>query len=96
MFTLLLFIFGCNQQQQPETKPGTATDASAEASTFKGDIKLDVRDSKADWAPYIRKKAPEGSPNVLFVLYDDTGFDYRARLDDIDSDTWTFGVSYRF
>ena len=29
-------------------------------------------------------------------LYDDTGFDYRARLDDIDSDTWTFGVSYRF
>lgn len=30
------------------------------------------------------------------ALYDDTGFDYRARLDDIDSDTWTFGVSYRF
>lgn len=29
-------------------------------------------------------------------LYDDTGFDYRARLDDIDSDTWTLGVSYRF
>lgn len=29
-------------------------------------------------------------------LYDDTGFDYRAKLDDIDSDTWTFGVSYRF
>jgi opacity protein-like surface antigen len=29
-------------------------------------------------------------------LYDDTGFDYRARLDDVDSDTWTFGVSYRF
>ncbi len=30
------------------------------------------------------------------ALYDDTGFDYRARLDDIDSDTWTFGVSYKF
>ena len=29
-------------------------------------------------------------------LYDDTGFDYRARLDDIDSDTWTFAVSYTF
>ena len=29
-------------------------------------------------------------------LYDDTGFDYRARLDDVDSDTWTLGVSYRF
>lgn len=36
----------------------------------------------------------------LFVdyvsLYDDTGFDYVARLDDIDSDTWTVGLSYRF
>lgn len=29
-------------------------------------------------------------------LYDDTGFDYRAKLDDIDADTWTLGVSYRF
>ena len=29
-------------------------------------------------------------------LYDDTGFDYRARLDDVDSDTWTLGVSYKF
>lgn len=29
-------------------------------------------------------------------LYDDEGFDYRAKNDDIDSDTWTLGVSYRF
>jgi len=29
-------------------------------------------------------------------LYDDTGFDYRAQLDDVDSDTWTLGVSYKF
>ncbi len=29
-------------------------------------------------------------------LYDDIGFDYRAQLDDIDSDVWTLGVSYRF
>ena len=29
-------------------------------------------------------------------LYDDTGFDYRARLEDVDADTWTFGVSYKF
>ena len=40
---------------------------------FKGIIKLDVRDSKADWGPFTPKKAPEGAPNVLFVLYDDTG-----------------------
>jgi len=30
------------------------------------------------------------------ALYDDTGFDYRAKNDDIDTDTWTLGVSYRF
>ena len=40
---------------------------------FKGVIKLDVRDSKPDWEPYIPIKAPKGAPNVLFVLYDDTG-----------------------
>ena len=40
---------------------------------FKGKISLDVRDSVADWAPYTAKKAPEGAPNFLFGLYDDTG-----------------------
>ena len=40
---------------------------------FKGTIKLDVRDSVPDWEPYTPTKAPAGAPNVLFVLYDDTG-----------------------
>ena len=40
---------------------------------FKGVIKLDVRDSKAHWKPYELTRAPEGAPNVLIVLYDDTG-----------------------
>lgn len=40
---------------------------------FKGVIKLDVRDSKPDWAPFTPKAAPKGAPNVLFILYDDTG-----------------------
>jgi arylsulfatase A-like enzyme len=40
---------------------------------FKGTIKLDVRDSRADWTPYEQPKAPAGAPNVLIVLYDDTG-----------------------
>jgi len=43
------------------------------AAPFKGVIKLDVRDSTPDWTPYTLKKAPEGAPNVLIVLYDDTG-----------------------
>ena len=45
----------------------------AEKKPFKGTIKLDVRDSTPDWAPYTPTKAPAGSPNILFVLYDDTG-----------------------
>lgn len=40
---------------------------------FKGTITLDVRDSVADWEPFLPAKAPAGSPNILFVLYDDTG-----------------------
>ncbi|WP_374507172.1 arylsulfatase [Flavobacterium sp.] len=40
---------------------------------FKGEIQLDVRKSKADWTPYTPKKAPAGAPNILFVLFDDTG-----------------------
>jgi len=46
---------------------------SKDKKAFKGVIKLDVRDSTADWGPYTPKKAPAGAPNVLFVLYDDTG-----------------------
>lgn len=40
---------------------------------FVGSIKLDVRDSVPDWAPYEPVRAREGAPNVLVVLYDDTG-----------------------
>jgi arylsulfatase A-like enzyme len=62
--TMAAFTVSCNRTQQETAQAG---------KIFKGDIKLDVRDSKADWAPYIRKQAPEGSPNILFILYDDTG-----------------------
>ena len=40
---------------------------------FQGSIKLDVRDSKADWDAFLPTKASKGAPNVLVVLYDDTG-----------------------
>jgi arylsulfatase len=40
---------------------------------FNGVIKLDIRDSTPDWSPYELKRAPEGAPNILIVLYDDTG-----------------------
>ncbi|MBT2495201.1 arylsulfatase [Microbacterium sp. ISL-59] len=40
---------------------------------FTGVIDLDVRDSQADWDAFLPQKAPAGAPNVLVVLYDDTG-----------------------
>jgi len=47
--------------------------APTSAKGFNGTIKLDVRDSKPDWTAYTPKKAPDGAPNFLFILYDDTG-----------------------
>lgn len=40
---------------------------------FQGKIELDVRDSQGDWDAFLPSRAPEGAPNVLVVLYDDTG-----------------------
>jgi arylsulfatase len=47
--------------------------ADGKRREFKGVIKLDVRDSTPDWDPYTLPQAPKGSPNILIVLYDDTG-----------------------
>ena len=58
---------GC-KQTAPEEDLATAT-----TKEFKGVMKLDVRESTPDWEPYTPKRAPEGSPNILFILYDDTG-----------------------
>jgi arylsulfatase A-like enzyme len=41
---------------------------------FKGIINVDIRDSVPDWAPYAQPIAPEGSPNVVYVVLDDIGF----------------------
>src|SRR6187549_1398619 len=58
----------------PESASESAPNAAAAApKDFKGVGKLDIRDSTPDWAPYTPKKAPQGAPNFLFVLYDDTG-----------------------
>ena len=40
---------------------------------WNGTMKFDVRDSTPDWTPYLPPTAPDGAPNVLIVLYDDTG-----------------------
>ena len=41
---------------------------------FKGVINIDVRDSVPDWEPYTQPEAPEGAPNILYIVLDDTGF----------------------
>ena len=41
---------------------------------FKGIVNLDIRDSTPDWEPYEQPKAPEGTPNVLYIVWDDVGF----------------------
>ncbi len=40
---------------------------------FTGTVSQDVRESVPDWDPYRAAAAPEGAPNVLYLLWDDTG-----------------------
>ena len=41
---------------------------------FQGTINIDDRDSVPDWEPYLQPVAPEGAPNVLYIVLDDVGF----------------------
>ncbi len=45
----------------------------AKKRRFRGVVDTDVRKSVADWTPYLPPKAKEGSPNILYVVVDDTG-----------------------
>ncbi len=40
---------------------------------FEGVINTDVRDSVPDWKPYLPPKAKADSPNILYIVVDDTG-----------------------
>src|SRR5262252_7072614 len=44
------------------------------AMPFKGVINVDVKESVPDWEPYTQPIAPEGSPNVLYIVLDNVGF----------------------
>ena len=41
---------------------------------FKGVVNVDIRDSTPDWAPFEPPRAPEGAPNVVYIVLDDVGF----------------------
>jgi len=47
---------------QTAKKPAPSSQAVGPYKDFKGVIKLDIRDSKADWGPFTPKKAPAGAP----------------------------------
>ena len=40
---------------------------------FKGTINIDIKDSQPDWGPYTQPLAPDGAPNVLYVVLDGGG-----------------------
>lgn len=40
---------------------------------FRGIVNLDIRDSRQDWTPYLPPRAAPDAPNVLFIVWDDTG-----------------------
>ncbi len=44
------------------------------AAPFKGTINVDIRDSEPDWTPFEPPRAPDGAPNVLYIVLDDVGF----------------------
>jgi arylsulfatase A-like enzyme len=44
------------------------------AEPFRGVVNVDIRDSQPDWSPFEPPKAPEGAPNVVYVVLDDVGF----------------------
>jgi arylsulfatase A-like enzyme len=44
------------------------------AKAFKGTINVDIRDSVPDWTPFEPPKAPDGAPNVVYIVLDDVGF----------------------
>lgn len=41
---------------------------------FAGRIEVDIRDAVPDWGPFEPPIAPDGAPNVVYIVLDDVGF----------------------
>jgi arylsulfatase len=41
---------------------------------WKGRIAVDIREATPDWGPFTQPIAPEGSPNILMIVWDDVGY----------------------
>src|SRR5262245_893370 len=68
LFLALIYSTGCRK-----TATQNQDDPMSSVPGFKGKIELDVRNSTADWGPFVPKQAPKDAPNILVILYDDTG-----------------------
>jgi arylsulfatase len=44
------------------------------AKQFKGVVDININDSVPDWGPYAQPTAPDGSPNILYIVLDDVGY----------------------
>jgi arylsulfatase A-like enzyme len=44
------------------------------AKPFKGVINVDISRSTPDWAPFAQPVAPDGAPNIVYIVLDDVGF----------------------
>ena len=66
---MMFFIIGFASCDSENTK----NNIEKSSLGFNGEIQMDIRDSKPDWSLLMPKKAKEGAPNILFILYDDTG-----------------------
>jgi arylsulfatase A-like enzyme len=44
------------------------------SKVFGGKVNVDIRDSVPDWTPFEPPKAPDGSPNVVYIVLDDVGY----------------------
>lgn len=41
---------------------------------WNGKLAVDIRDATPDWTLFVQPQAPEGAPNVLFIVWDDVGY----------------------
>ena len=67
---------------------------------FQGVVNIDIKDSVPDWGPYAQPMAPEGAPNILYIVLDDVGFSAMEPFGGLDRDAehqaaWsTRGLTY--
>jgi arylsulfatase len=61
---------GCRRRRRGDLRGG----GTGVTKPFRGKIDIDIKDSAPDWEPFTQPIAPEGAPNVLYVVLDDVGF----------------------